>query len=112
MPFINRLYPFVTVYNGVRPEPVNAPLQPAVPYGFEPGHIKPTPTGGHWHPNGGGWVDNRANVASTAYVGPMAAVYGNSTVTGALAAGASTTFGFIGSSGPTNHPPVPHRTPR
>jgi hypothetical protein len=57
-------------------------LQGAVPYGFEPGHTRPTPTGGRWHSNGGGWVDNRANVASTAYVGPMAAVYGNSTVNG------------------------------
>jgi uncharacterized protein DUF6055/cellulose binding protein with CBM2 domain len=57
-------------------------LQGAVPYGFEPGHVKPTPTGGRWHSNGGGWVDSRANVAATAYVGPRAAVYGNSTVNG------------------------------
>ncbi|MEN3357354.1 MAG: hypothetical protein V7637_1336, partial [Mycobacteriales bacterium] len=35
-----------------------------------------------WHSNGGGWVDNRANVAATAFVGPRAAVFGNSTVSG------------------------------
>ncbi|MBG0814596.1 DUF6055 domain-containing protein [Planomonospora sp. ID82291] len=58
-------------------------LQGAVPWGFEPGHVRPAaPGGGHWHSNGGGWVDNRANVAATAYVGPRAAVYGNATVTG------------------------------
>ena len=38
------------------------------------------PVGGRWHSNGGGWVDNRANVAATAYVGPRAAVFGNGTV--------------------------------
>ncbi|WKX14931.1 DUF6055 domain-containing protein [Streptomyces sp. NL15-2K] len=55
----------------------------AVPSGHESGYQKPAATGGgHWHSNGGGWVDNRANVASTAYVGPRAAVFGNSTVTG------------------------------
>ncbi|RVX45069.1 hypothetical protein EDD27_7846 [Nonomuraea polychroma] len=58
-------------------------LQGATPWGFEPGHVKPpAPGNGHWHSNGGGWVDNRANVAATAYVGPRAAVYGNSTVSG------------------------------
>lgn len=55
----------------------------ATPSGYEPGYQKPAATGGgHWHANGGGWVDNRANVASTVYVGPRAAVFGNSTVTG------------------------------
>ncbi len=55
----------------------------AVPSGYEPGYTKPAATGGgHWHSNGGGWVDNRATVAATAYVGPRAAVYGSSTVTG------------------------------
>ncbi|MEU6719136.1 DUF6055 domain-containing protein [Nonomuraea sp. NPDC046802] len=58
-------------------------LQGATPWGFEPGHVRPNaPGNGHWHPNGGGWVDNRARVADTAYVGPRAAVYGNSTVNG------------------------------
>ena len=55
----------------------------AAPSGYEPGYVKPAaPGGGHWHSNGGGWVDARANVAATAYVGPRAAVYGNSTVSG------------------------------
>nr|MDT0662286.1 DUF6055 domain-containing protein [Micromonospora sp. DSM 115978] len=55
----------------------------AVPSGFEPGYVRPAaPGGGRWHSNGGGWVDARANVAATAYVGPRAAVYGNSTVSG------------------------------
>ncbi|WP_305785681.1 DUF6055 domain-containing protein [Symbioplanes lichenis] len=55
----------------------------AVPSGHEPGYTKPAATGGgHWHSNGGGWVDNRATVAATAYVGPRAAVYGSSTVSG------------------------------
>ncbi|GKQ35022.1 DUF6055 domain-containing protein [Streptomyces sp. A012304] len=55
----------------------------ATPSGHESGYQKPAATGGgHWHANGGGWVDNRANVAATAYVGPRAAVLGNSTVTG------------------------------
>lgn len=58
-------------------------VEGAAPSGFEPGYTRPAaPAGGHWHSNGGGWVDNRANVASTAYVGPRAAVYGNSTVSG------------------------------
>jgi carbonic anhydrase/acetyltransferase-like protein (isoleucine patch superfamily) len=58
-------------------------LDGAAPSGYEPGYTKPAaPGGGHWHSNGGGWVDNRANVAASAYVGPRAAVYGNSTVSG------------------------------
>jgi hypothetical protein len=58
-------------------------LDGAAPSGFEPGYVKPAaPGNGHWHSNGGGWVDNRANVAATAYVGPRAAVFGNSTVSG------------------------------
>ncbi len=31
---------------------------------------------GHYHSNGGGWVDNTATVAATAYVGPNARVLG------------------------------------
>ncbi|MEU5597622.1 DUF6055 domain-containing protein [Streptomyces sp. NPDC020298] len=55
----------------------------ATPSGYESGYQKPAATGGgHWHSNGGGWVDNSANVASSVYVGPRAAVFGNSTVTG------------------------------
>jgi hypothetical protein len=55
----------------------------AYPSGYEPGYTRPAaPAGGHWASNGGGWVDNRATVAATAYVAPHAAVYGNATVTG------------------------------
>ncbi|WP_082495312.1 DUF6055 domain-containing protein [Cellulomonas sp. Leaf334] len=55
----------------------------ALPSGHEPGFTRGTaPGGGRWHANGGGWVDSRASVASTAYVGPNAAVYGRSTVSG------------------------------
>src|SRR5690349_10149840 len=58
-------------------------LAGAAPFGYEPGHVKPAaPGGGRWHSNGGGWVDSRATVAASAYVGPRAAVYGNSTVSG------------------------------
>jgi carbonic anhydrase/acetyltransferase-like protein (isoleucine patch superfamily) len=35
---------------------------------------------GHYHSNGGGWVDNSATVSSTAYVGPNARVLGNAKV--------------------------------
>lgn len=55
----------------------------ATPSGYEPGYQKPAATGGgHWHSNGGGWVDNSANVAASVYVGPRAAVFGASTLTG------------------------------
>jgi hypothetical protein len=75
-------YAFLTGFPRNYRHPYQFRIEGAVPYGFEPGHTKPTPTGGRWHSNGGGWVDNRANVAATAYVGPRAAVFGNSTVTG------------------------------
>ena len=37
---------------------------------------------GHYHSNGGGWVDNTATVAATAYVGPNARVLGYAKVLG------------------------------
>lgn len=52
----------------------------AVPTGHEDGYEKPAAEGGSWHSNGGGWVDSRATVASTAFVGPRAAVYGSARV--------------------------------
>jgi carbonic anhydrase/acetyltransferase-like protein (isoleucine patch superfamily) len=53
----------------------------AVPDGYQAGYSRGTaPAGGHWHANGGGWVDDNAKVAATAYVGPNAAVFGSSTV--------------------------------
>jgi hypothetical protein len=37
---------------------------------------------GHLHPNGGGWVQNSANVANSVYVGPTAIVLGNANISG------------------------------
>jgi hypothetical protein len=76
-------YAFLDGYTNNYRYPYEFRISGATPSGYEPGYQKPTATGGgHWHSNGGGWVDNRANVASTVYVGPRAAVFGNSTVTG------------------------------
>jgi hypothetical protein len=76
-------YGFLDGYTKNHRYPYEFGIAGAVPSGFEPGYQKPAATGGgHWHSNGGGWVDNRANVAASAYVGPRAAVYGNSTVSG------------------------------
>ncbi|MFF5083383.1 DUF6055 domain-containing protein [Actinoplanes sp. NPDC000266] len=76
-------YGFLDGYTKNYRYPYEFALSGAVPSGFEPGYTKPAATGGgHWHSNGGGWVDNRATVAPTAYVGPRAAVYGSSTVSG------------------------------
>ncbi|MCC6459638.1 MAG: hypothetical protein IT260_04140 [Saprospiraceae bacterium] len=36
---------------------------------------------GHWHANGGGWVQNTASVAPSVFIGPAAIVLGNSTLT-------------------------------
>jgi hypothetical protein len=75
-------YAFLDGYNRARRFPYEFRVAGATPSGFEPGHVKPAATGGgRWHSNGGGWVSNNANVASTAYVGPKAAVYAGS-VTG------------------------------
>lgn len=76
-------YAFLDGYTKNYRYPYEFQVQGATPSGHEPGYQKPAATGGgHWHANGGGWVDNRANVAAGVYVGPRAAVYGNSTVTG------------------------------
>ncbi|MEN3358898.1 MAG: hypothetical protein V7637_2880, partial [Mycobacteriales bacterium] len=76
-------YAFLDGYPRNRRFPYEFRIDGAIPSGFEPGFVKPpAPGNGHWHSNGGGWVDNRANVAATAFVGPRAAVFGNSTVSG------------------------------
>ena len=41
-----------------------------------------TQVSGHYHSNGGGFVENSANVADSVYVGKDAMILGNSTVTG------------------------------
>ncbi|MEV0895297.1 DUF6055 domain-containing protein [Actinoplanes sp. NPDC049802] len=75
-------YGFLDGYPKARRFPYEFRVSGATPSGFEPGHVKPSPTGGgRWHSNGGGWVAASASVASTAYVGPKAAVMGG-TVTG------------------------------
>ncbi|MBO3100407.1 DUF6055 domain-containing protein [Cellulomonas fengjieae] len=43
---------------------------------------EPIPSGGHRHPNGGGWVDDAATVDPTAFVGPDAVVRGDAQVRG------------------------------
>ena len=76
-------YAFLDGYTKNYRYPYEFRIDGATPSGYEPGYVKPAaPGGGHWHSNGGGWVDNRANVAATAYVGPHAAVYGSASVTG------------------------------
>jgi hypothetical protein len=75
-------YGFLDGYPKARRFPYEFRVSGATPSGFEPGHVKPAATnGGRWHSNGGGWVAGNANVASTAYVGPKAAVMAG-TVTG------------------------------
>ncbi|MFT7839273.1 DUF6055 domain-containing protein [Saccharothrix sp. BKS2] len=74
-------YAFLDGYDKARRHPYEFRVSGATPSGFEPGHVKPAPTGGgRWHANGGGWVANTATVAATAYVGPKAAVHGRATV--------------------------------
>ncbi|MCH5671191.1 DUF6055 domain-containing protein [Streptomyces gilvus] len=76
-------YAFLDGYTKNYRYPYEFRISGATPSGYEPGYQKPAATGGgHWHSNGGGWVDNRANVAASVYVGPRAAVFGASTVTG------------------------------
>lgn len=76
-------YGFLDGYTRNYRYPYEFTVAGAVPSGHEPGYSPPAATGGgHWHSNGGGWVDNRATVAATAYIGPRAAVFGTATVTG------------------------------
>jgi PKD repeat protein len=58
-------------------------LKNAIPEGYEPGFRKPANVTGHTHTNGGGFVANTANVASSVYVGPNAKVLGNAQLSGA-----------------------------
>ncbi|MEU6076028.1 DUF6055 domain-containing protein [Micromonospora sp. NPDC047074] len=75
-------YAFLDGYTKSRRFPYEFRVSGATPSGFEPGYVKPAATnGGRWHSNGGGWVAGNASVASTAYVGPTAAVMAG-TVTG------------------------------
>ncbi|WAW87093.1 Svx/AvrXca family virulence/avirulence protein [Xanthomonas citri pv. malvacearum] len=55
-------------YYAIYRYPWSVTLTNAAPAGSQPGAPTPTPVGRR-HANGGGWVANTANVASTAYVG-------------------------------------------
>ncbi|AVT35350.1 DUF6055 domain-containing protein [Plantactinospora sp. BB1] len=82
-PGVVHRYAFLDGYPRNYRYPYQFRLTGATPSGFEPGYVRPAaPGGGRWHSNGGGWVDSRATVAASAYVGPRAAVYGRATVTG------------------------------
>ncbi|GAA4713124.1 hypothetical protein GCM10023263_62080 [Phytohabitans rumicis] len=75
-------YAFLDGWPKNRRYPYEFRVSGAIPDGHQAGYQKPAATnGGRWHANGGGWVAGNANVASTAYVGPRAAVYSGS-VTG------------------------------
>lgn len=70
-------------YPKTRRYPYELRIANAVPEGYQPAadFRKWRKTNGKTHSNGGGWVANGANVASTAYVGPYAMVLGG-TVSG------------------------------
>ena len=52
------------------------------------------PVPAHQHPNGDGWVADTATVAASAFIGPIAKVYGNAEVFGsALVSGNALVFG-------------------
>jgi hypothetical protein len=62
-------------------------LRNARPEGYQdPDLVRPQlrTAPGRRHSNGGGWVDDRANVEATVYVGPRAIVAGSSTITGSV----------------------------
>ncbi len=63
--------PYYSVYRF----PYMIQLTNALPWEFRSGGASPLQAA-HQHPNGGGWVADAANVASTAYVGPYAKVLG------------------------------------
>ncbi|MGN8246599.1 DUF6055 domain-containing protein [Cellulomonas soli] len=60
-------YPFEFAVSGASVEPADATV---------------TVEGAHRHPNGGGWVDDRATVADTVYVAPGAVVRGAANLSG------------------------------
>ncbi|KHL52511.1 Svx/AvrXca family virulence/avirulence protein, partial [Xanthomonas cannabis] len=64
-------------YYAIYRYPWSVTLTNAAPAGSQPNVPTPTPVGRR-HANGGGWVANTANVASTAYVGPRARVLAGS----------------------------------
>lgn len=82
-PKIHSNYNMDVGYPKYRRYPYELKIANAVPEGYQPAadFRKWRKTNGKLHSNGGGWISNNANVASTAYVGPYAMVLGG-TVSG------------------------------
>ncbi|WP_081671058.1 DUF6055 domain-containing protein [Sporocytophaga myxococcoides] len=82
-PKIHSNYNMDVGYPKYRRYPYELKIANAVPEGYQASadFRKWRKTNGKLHSNGGGWISNNANVASTAYVGPYAMVLG-STVSG------------------------------
>ncbi|WAW95395.1 Svx/AvrXca family virulence/avirulence protein [Xanthomonas citri pv. malvacearum] len=79
-------------YYAIYRYPWSVTLTNAAPAGSQPGAPTPTPVGRR-HANGGGWVANTANVASTAYVGARARVLGGNVLGNARIEGRATVLG-------------------
>ncbi|MCL1499704.1 Svx/AvrXca family virulence/avirulence protein [Xanthomonas nasturtii] len=79
-------------YYAIYRYPWSVTLTNAAPAGSQPNAPTPTPVGRR-HANGGGWVANTANVASTAYVGPRARVLAGSVLGNARIEGRATVMG-------------------
>ncbi|NYI20234.1 hypothetical protein FHR53_003402 [Xanthomonas arboricola] len=79
-------------YYAIYRYPWSVTLTNAAPAGSQPNAPTPTPVGRR-HANGGGWVANTANVASTAYVGPRARVLAGSVLGNARIDGRATVMG-------------------
>jgi len=58
------------------------PTMPTLPIWLLAIHPNATVETWHQHPNGGGWVENTATVADSAYLGDSSAVYGDAWVSG------------------------------
>jgi len=58
------------------------PTMPTLPIWLLAIHPNATVETWHQHPNGGGWVENTATVADSAYLGDSSAVYGDARVSG------------------------------
>ncbi|PPU76593.1 avirulence protein [Xanthomonas cucurbitae] len=79
-------------YYAIYRYPWSVTLTNAAPAGSQPNAPTPTPAGRR-HANGGGWVANTANVASTAYVGPSARVLAGNVLGNARIDGHATVMG-------------------
>ncbi|MBB3835917.1 hypothetical protein FHR55_004181 [Xanthomonas arboricola] len=79
-------------YYAIYRYPWSVTLTNVAPAGSQPNAPTPTPVGRR-HANGGGWVANTANVASTAYVGPRARVLAGSVLGNARIDGRATVMG-------------------